>query len=100
MAELGQSSDPSKTNYNVAGIPLKEGYIETIEDGDPLAGNSNENIGKIKVYAWKGHDYIHDANTDEAGVGWILAQNWWYLPTTIICNTSICRLCFWTLNLF
>ncbi|AXP82190.1 ASPIC and UnbV [Mariniflexile rhizosphaerae] len=77
MAEKGQSSDPSKSNYHVAGIPLKEGFIETVETGDPLAGNSNENVGEIKVYAWKGHDYIQDANTDESGVGWILAKNWW-----------------------
>ena len=77
MAEKGQSSDLSKSNYNVAGIPLKPGYIETVETGDLLAGDNNENVGKIKVYAWKGHDFIKDNKTDEAGVGWILAQNWW-----------------------
>tara|TARA_R110002050_G_scaffold202806_1_gene338047 strand:- start:56050 stop:60141 length:4092 start_codon:yes stop_codon:yes gene_type:complete len=77
MAEKGQSSDLSKSNYNVAGIPLKPGYIETVETGDLLAGDNNENVGKIKVYAWKGHDFIKDNKTDEAGVDWILAQNWW-----------------------
>ncbi len=77
MAEKGQSTDSSKENYDVAGIPLKDGYIETVEQGDPLSGDFNEHVGKIKVYAWKGHDYIKDANTDEAGVGWILAENWW-----------------------
>lgn len=77
MAGKGQSSDMGKPNYNIAGIPLKKGYVEIIEDGDLLAGITNENIGKIKVFAWKGHDFIKDAETDESGVGWILAENWW-----------------------
>jgi len=29
------------------------------------------------VKAWKGPDYINDPDTDEAGVDWILAENWW-----------------------
>ncbi|MEN3324474.1 FG-GAP-like repeat-containing protein [Mariniflexile soesokkakense] len=77
MAEKGQSSDASKSNYNIAGIPLVKNFIETVEIGDPLAGENNKNIGKIKLYAWKGHDFILNTNTDEAGVGWILAENWW-----------------------
>lgn len=77
MAKLGQSTDPTKSNYNIAGIPLKPGYIETVELGDPLAGDNNEHVDKIKVYAWKGHDQIMDPKTDLAGVGWILAENWW-----------------------
>ncbi|MCR8669530.1 T9SS type A sorting domain-containing protein, partial [Aestuariibaculum sp. M13] len=32
---------------------------------------------KIKLYAWKGHDFINDPQVDEAGVGWILAETWW-----------------------
>ena len=27
--------------------------------------------------AWRGPDYIEDEETDTAGVGWILAENWW-----------------------
>ena len=53
------------------------GYIEVVENGDPLAGSSNEHVGKIKLYTWKGHDYIDDPDTTAAGVGWILAENWW-----------------------
>lgn len=77
MADQGQASDPAKMNYNESGIPLIEGYIELIESGDPLAGMMNENIGKIKLLTWRGPDYITDPEIDEAGVGWILAENWW-----------------------
>jgi hypothetical protein len=77
MADLGQSSDPLLPNYSADGIPLEPGYIELVEPGDPLAGPSNENVNKIKVLAWRGPDYIDDPDVDEAGVGWILAENWW-----------------------
>lgn len=77
MAEKGQSTDESLPNYNPEGIKLIEGYIEQVQAGDPLAINNPENIGKIKLNAWRGHDYIEDTTTDDAGVGWILADNWW-----------------------
>ena len=38
---------------------------------------AHENVGKIKLYTWKGHDYINDPLIDVAGVGWILGENWW-----------------------
>ncbi|WP_084205901.1 FG-GAP-like repeat-containing protein [Psychroserpens mesophilus] len=77
MALLGQSTNENLDNYNVGGIPLVEGYIEVVESGDPLAGNTNQHLGKIKLYTWRGPDFIDDEDTDEAGVGWILAENWW-----------------------
>lgn len=77
MADLGQSSDPSLPSYHENGITLKTGYIELVEEGDPLAGAGNEHVGKIKVYSWKGPDFIDDPETDVAGVDWILAENWW-----------------------
>ena len=77
MADQGQSSDPMKASYSEAGIPLESGLIELVESGDPLAGVDDVNVGKIKLLAWKGPDYIEDEETDEAGVGWILAENWW-----------------------
>ncbi|NNF85581.1 MAG: T9SS type A sorting domain-containing protein, partial [Winogradskyella sp.] len=77
MASQGQSTDPSLDNYSVTGIPLIEGYIEVIEEGDPLAGFNNQNVGRIKLYTWKGHDFINDVETEVAGVGWILADNWY-----------------------
>lgn len=77
MAEKGQSTDPELDNYHIEGLPLVEGYIEVIEEGDPLAGTNNQNVGGIKLYAWRGHDFILDTDTDQAGVGWILAEDWW-----------------------
>lgn len=77
MAAKGQSTDPNLPNYNVAGMPLEPGFIEIIHEGDPLAGPNNENLGKIKLYAWKAHSQIKDPNADVAGTGWILAENWW-----------------------
>ncbi|MEO0403557.1 MAG: FG-GAP-like repeat-containing protein, partial [Bacteroidota bacterium] len=76
MADLGQSSDPTGTSYHPAGIPLEPGYIELIETGDALAGDNDENVGKIKLYAWRGHSAINNVDVDEAGVGWILAADW------------------------
>lgn len=77
MADLGQSSNPALPNYHVNGITLKAGFIEMVEAGDPLAGPGNEHVGKVKLYTWKGPDYIDEPETDEAGVDWILAENWW-----------------------
>lgn len=77
MATRGQSTMESLPNYHPAGIPLIEDYIEIVLSGDPLAGMNGENIGKIKVYSWRGPDYIENEETDIAGVGWILAQDWW-----------------------
>jgi hypothetical protein len=77
MGDRGQSSDPLQPSYSVDGLPLVPGYIELVGPGDPLAGANNENVDKIKLYAWRGPEYINDPRTDQAGVGWILAENWW-----------------------
>ncbi len=78
MADRGQSSDPSlAASYHADGILLVGGYIELVEAGDPLAGINDENVGKIKLYAWRAHDFVQDPLVDQSGVGWILAENWW-----------------------
>jgi hypothetical protein len=56
---------------------LVKDFIAIVEEGDDLAGVNNENVGKIKIKAWRGHDYILDPETDFAGADWILAENWW-----------------------
>jgi len=76
MALLGQSTDTSLQNYNENGIPLQKDYIEIIEDGDPLEGADKKNVGKIKLFAWKGTNTISNPNIDTAGVDWILAEKW------------------------
>ncbi|MEL6650951.1 MAG: DUF6851 domain-containing protein [Bacteroidota bacterium] len=77
MADRGQSSDPQELSYHPEGIPLYPGLIEVVKSGDPLAGAFDEYVGKIKLYAWKGPDFIRDPRVDVAGVDWILAENWW-----------------------
>jgi hypothetical protein len=77
MADRGQSSDMMAASYSEDGIPLVPGYIELVTIDDPLAGTDNENVDKIKLYTWRGPGYIDDPSTEKAGVGWILAENWW-----------------------
>lgn len=77
LAELGQSSDPGQLNFHPGGIDLMPGYIELVNTSDPLAGMGDEHVGKIKILAWRGPDFIDDPVTDIAGVGWVLAENWW-----------------------
>ncbi len=77
MAGEGQSSDVNKPSYSPNGIPLMDGYIELVTENDALVGDNNENLNKIKLYAWKGPDYIQNPDIDVAGVDWILAENWW-----------------------
>ena len=77
MSEHGQSSDPALPSYDPHGLPLIPGRIELIKEGDSLAGNFNENVGKIKLYTWRGPEYIVNPSTDEAGVGWIISSEWW-----------------------
>jgi hypothetical protein len=75
MATLGQSSDPNSPQYHPEGLPLFPGLIEQVQANDPLFGP--EAVGKVKLYAWRGPDYISNPESDDAGVGWILAENWW-----------------------
>jgi len=76
MADLGQSSNSGLPNYHAGGLPLEPGYVELVQAGDPLVGASNQHLNKIKVKAWRGHEVIDNVDTDEAGVDWILAENW------------------------
>ena len=80
MAEEGQGTDPDLPSYSPDGLPLIDGLIEVIQKGDPLAaiaGDPDFDVGKIKVRAWRGPNFIDNPRTDAAGVGWILAGAWW-----------------------
>lgn len=77
MVTNGQSTDSLLPSYHPNGIPLLQNYIELVDSLDPLAGAAYENVGKIKLYTWKGHDYINDPLIDLAGAGWILGEHWW-----------------------
>lgn len=77
MADRGQSSDPGQASFAAQGLPLTPGVIEVVAPGDPLAGANNEHVGKLKLRAWRGPNAISNARTDQAGVAWILAEQWW-----------------------
>jgi hypothetical protein len=77
MADRGQCSDSTLSNYNNKGIRLIPGLVEIVQPGDSLAGPANKNVGKIKLFTWRGHYYIKDPKVNTAGVGWILAGDWW-----------------------
>lgn len=77
MSAKGQSSNTSLQSYDPHGIPLVDGLVELIEMGDPLAEEADENIGKIKIRAWKGPDFIDSLATNAASVDWILGTHWW-----------------------
>ena len=77
MASQGQSTDPTLPNYAPQGLPLLDGWIELVASDDPLAGENQENVNKVKVYSWRGHDFVNEDGSNAAGVGWLLAENWW-----------------------
>lgn len=81
MADLGQSSDPNGPSYHPDGIPLVPGYIEVITPESSAPGERHAhlafNVGKVALYAWRGPGFIFNPDTDQAGVGWILAERWW-----------------------
>lgn len=77
MGDMGQCSDPLFPNYHPAGLPIIPGYIEQVDDLDPLRGPQGEHIGKMKLFTWRGPEFIGDPLTEHAGVSWILVENWW-----------------------
>lgn len=81
MADLGQCTDESLPNFNEGGINLLENYIELVTAESTAPGEKHAHLagseGKIAIRAWLGPTQIINPDTDEAGVGWMLAENWW-----------------------
>lgn len=77
MAGLGQCSDSLAPRYHPQGLRLIPGSIEQVKAGDALAGSNGQHIGKIKLFTWRGPDYVDNQSEDVGGVDWILAENWW-----------------------
>ncbi len=81
MGDRGQRSDMLQPSYDPDGIALYPGLIEVVTPATTAVGERHEHLagseGKIAVNAWRGPDYIADPLVDEAGVGWILIENWW-----------------------
>ena len=78
MGSLGQSSDPSLSNYNVNGLPLEDGLVEVITAASSAPGQRHEHlsghIGEIAILAWAGHPA--NPATEHGGVAWKLATQW------------------------
>ena len=77
MSDNGQCSDSLLPRFHTEGLRLIPGKVELVKEDDPLVGENNENLNKIKIMAWRGPDYIDKPSEEVAGVGWILAENWW-----------------------
>lgn len=76
MAGKGQSSDPNLPSYSTNGLPLLPGWVELVDEDDPLRGFNNINVGKVKLWTWRGPENIN-FDTNVAGVGWILGEEWY-----------------------
>ena len=85
MADKGQCTDPLLPHYHPAGMNLIPGFVELVLAGDPLVGNSNQHLNKIKIKAWRGRTFIANPAADIAGVDWIRAEDWvpYQLPTFV-----------------
>jgi cysteine-rich repeat protein len=81
LADRGQASDPAGLSYHPDGIRLYPGRIEVVTAESSAPGQRHAHlagsIGKIAARAWRGPDFVADPDTDTAGVGWILVENWW-----------------------
>jgi hypothetical protein len=89
MAMMGQSSDPEDPDcpYDPRGLryvddpadPAGDGslrVIDCVRPGDALA-DGGTNVGKIKLFTWRGPQTLSNPVFDTAGVDWILAEDWW-----------------------
>lgn len=81
MADRGQSTDSNLSSYDPNGIHLYPGNIELITAQSSAPGERHAHLagheGEIAIRAWRGPNFIANPATDVAGVGWILAANWW-----------------------
>lgn len=81
LADQGQCTDPMASNFNPLGINLIPDLIENVTAQTTAPGGKHEHLagseGKVAIKAWRGPTAIDDPDVDVAGVGWILAENWW-----------------------
>lgn len=82
MARWGQRDDPDAPEYHPKGVRLKSGLVEIITEDSIGEGERHAHlgplaVGRVAVFAWLGPDNIGDPESDFAGVGWMLLENWW-----------------------
>jgi len=86
MGDLGQRSCADcpliADSYHEDGLTIIPDHIEVVTRetsgrGERHANLDDDDDGKITLWAWRGPEYIADPGNDVAGVGWILAEDWW-----------------------
>lgn len=82
MADQGQSTFPDRLSYDPDGIALVPGRVAEVTFQSIQPGRQHEHlglqsVGKMAAKAWRGPDFISNPDTDTAGVGWILIEDWW-----------------------
>lgn len=81
LADRGQSSDAAALSYHPDGIRLYPEIIELVTSETTRRRRKHRHLrgheGKIALKVWQGHDEVSNSLRDTAGVGWILAENWW-----------------------
>ncbi len=77
LANFGQSSNPSLPGYDPRGLPGLPETIGVVQPGDTLGDFDDGPLGRVRIKAWRGPDYVLNPDSTDAGVGWILAQYWW-----------------------
>ncbi len=81
MADRGQSDSSKLPHYDPSGFHLYPGYIELVTSESSAPGERHahlaNHVNEIAIRAWRGPSYIVNPATDVAGVGWILAADWW-----------------------
>ncbi|MEL6893871.1 MAG: vanadium-dependent haloperoxidase, partial [Actinomycetota bacterium] len=74
MAENG----PYDAAINPTGLPLEDGLVEVVTDESASPGERHaglaDHVGAIAIRSWRGSPT--DAETETAGVGWILGADW------------------------
>ncbi|HAA22510.1 MAG TPA: hypothetical protein DCP28_28490, partial [Cytophagales bacterium] len=73
MAAYGQSSSPFRGSYSQKGLPLIDDRVGLIGNDDDFSRQEN---GPIKLYAWRGHNFLTSAE-GIGGVAWMPASEWW-----------------------
>ena len=56
---------------------LIDNFIELVDYNDSLYLFDKNNLGKIKLFTWRGFSNPYEETNSEKGSGWVLAENWW-----------------------
>ena len=56
---------------------LIDNFIELVDYNDSIYLFDKNNLGKIKLFTWRGFSNPYEETNSEKGSGWVLAENWW-----------------------